>query len=299
VSDLPTGPIPVVTGRHRRRRPWRVLLVVVVMLALVAVAAGVGVSLLRDSGSATAGGSSSPDPATPIPVLLPGAPVLTPPTRATPAVRVAGVGFDVSYPQCRSVLPAAPAFGIVGVNGGAPLLSNKCLDRQIAWARRTAAHAVYMNTSYSGVGDPVSYGRRLVDDAIAREHAAGAGSTSMWWLDVEVTNTWKGTAVENATVLDSMAVRLQQLGARVGIYTSPAQWFEVAGAWEPGLPIWNATGIGHRAAAEKSCAEQFAGSTTSMVQWVEKTSGGQVLDHDVVCPAWSDRGGDLFDLSGR
>ncbi|HET9092378.1 MAG TPA: hypothetical protein VFN50_08210 [Acidimicrobiales bacterium] len=39
----------------------------------------------------------------------------------------APTGNDVSYPQCASTLPASPAFGIVGVNGGLANDLNACL----------------------------------------------------------------------------------------------------------------------------------------------------------------------------
>ena len=123
-----------------------------------------------------------------------------------------------------------------------------------------AGHAVYINTGYPGTGDPVGYGRKLVDDAVAREHAAGVTGTDVWWLDVETVNTWAGTVQENATVLDSMAARLQELGVRVGIYSTPSMWTEIAGTWEPGLPVWFATGPGTQAGATPSCDRSFAGS---------------------------------------
>src|SRR4051794_40259937 len=46
-------------------------------------------------------------------------------------------GWDVSYPQCGGSLPSAPAFGIVGVNGGKPYSSNTCFSTQWAWAQRS------------------------------------------------------------------------------------------------------------------------------------------------------------------
>ncbi|MBI1378658.1 MAG: hypothetical protein GC157_14440 [Frankiales bacterium] len=280
-SARATGP----RAARRRRLTWAVagVLVASLVLGVVVVLVGLG----------QGGTPQVVEP--PYDPLLPGAPLVVVPAPAPPA-RVTGIGHDVSYPQCRSTLPPKPAFAIVGVNGGAPLTSNRCFAEQVAWARTSkVGYAVYVNTSYSGKGDPVAYGRRLVEDAIAREHAAGVSGTAVWWLDVELGNTWRGTQQENATVLAAMAARLQEAGVRVGIYSSPPQFQEIAGAWEPGLPVWNATGPGTRKAALASCSESFAGSRTAIVQWVQKR-GSALLDHDVVCPAWRDRAGDLLDL---
>ncbi len=290
-DDVPTGPVPIIRPRRQRRDRRGRLLRTLLALGAVALVAAVGIGLAVRAGT-DAGGIVIPLP-TEQP-LLPGAPTVTTAPSAAPAT-VSGTGYDVSYPQCRSTIPGKAAFGIVGVNGGAPLTSNRCFAEQIAWAQRTGAYAVYINTSNSGVTDPVAYGRRLAEDAIRRERAAGVSGIGVWWLDVELTNTWRGTQQENATVLASMAARLQEAGVRVGIYSSPQQWQEIAGDWEPGLPVWNATGPGTRAAALKACSETFAGSTTAIVQWVAK-EGARLLDHNEVCPAWRDRGGEILDV---
>lgn len=277
-------------GARRRRRRITFTLVAVGALVVVAAIGGVLISLSR--------GGSPLVVESPYDPLLPGAPTVVVPPKAAPA-SVSGVGYDVSYPQCRSTLPSSRAFAIVGVNGGAPLTSNACFAEQVSWARKSpAGYAVYINTSYTGKGDPVAYGRKLVDDAIEREHASGVSGTSMWWLDVELTNTWTGTQQENATVLAAMAARLQEAGVRVGIYSSPAQFEEIAGGWEPGLPVWNATGPGTEQAALDACSESFAGSTSAIVQWVQK-KGSRMLDHNLVCPAWKNRAGDVLDVSQR
>jgi hypothetical protein len=279
-----------VEAARRRRRRFTLSVLAVAALAVVAAIGGVLILVSR--------GGTPIVVETPYDPLLPGAPTVARPVKA-PAAAVTGIGFDVSYPQCRSTLPKARSFGIVGVNGGAPLTSNACFAEQVAWAKgSTAGYAVYVNTSYSGKGDPVAYGRKLIDDAIEREHAAGVTGTSMWWLDVELTNTWAGTQQENATVLASMAARLQESGVRVGIYSSPAQFEEIAGGWEPGLPVWNATGPGTSQAAADACSESFAGSSSALVQWVQK-SGSRLLDHNLVCPEWKNRAGDILDVSKR
>ena len=290
MTDPPTAPVPVVRAPRRRGRGCAVVLALVLVVGVLSAGAVLVARSLTGSP-----GSGQPDPAEP--PLLPGAPEPTAQPQE-PAASVDGIGFDISYPQCGSADPTGAAFGIVGVNGGAPRTSNRCLAGQAEWARGLGAYAVYVNTSYTGRGDPVEYGRGLIDDAIGRKQAVVRGGTSMWWLDVEITNTWAGTQQENATVLAAMASRLQELGVRVGIYSSPQQWRTIAGDWAPGLPVWNATGPGRQKAATAACDESFAGSTTAIVQWVQRTDGRR-LDHNVICPAWSDRAGDLLDLSGR
>ena len=181
------------------------------------------------------------------------------------------------------------------MTGGKPLSSNQCVGSQLHWAAGKRGHAVYVNTAYPGTVEPVAYARRVVDDAIAREHAAGLGGTAVWWLDVENVNTWLGTTQENATVLDAMAARLQELGVRVGIYSTPAMWLQVAGSWAPGLPVWYATGAGTALTAAAACGAQLAGSAAAIVQWRQHSPGGE-LDHNLICPAYRSRAGELLDL---
>jgi hypothetical protein len=70
----------------------------------------------------------------------------------------AGVGYDVSYPQCGDDLPDEPAFAVVGVNGGLATRPNPCLAEQLAWAAEQATGEVsaqprlqlYVNTANPG-----------------------------------------------------------------------------------------------------------------------------------------------------
>ena len=59
----------------------------------------------------------------------------------TASAAVTTVGYDVSYPQCGTTLPASRAFGIVGVNGGLSTKANPCLATQLAWAWRSNGSA--------------------------------------------------------------------------------------------------------------------------------------------------------------
>jgi hypothetical protein len=146
------------------------------------------------------------------------------------------VGYDVSYPQCGSALPAARAFAIVGVNGGLATRPNPCLATQLAWAWRSNGSVatqpqaqLYLNTANPGeVRDQVStwpssgstpYGSCDGDNSMACswEYGWERASTSVlsfftpaaraarvdgripsyvWWLDVETTNTWQSGSPE-------------------------------------------------------------------------------------------------------
>jgi hypothetical protein len=225
---------------------------------------------------------------------MPGAPTLHTPSAAPAASITSPQGFDVSHPQCGKTLPVKAGFGIVGVIGGKPLTTNSCFARQMQWARGLSAYAVYVNTSYPRHIDPVAWGRAIARDAVAREHAVASAGVAMWWLDVETLNSWVGTQRENATVLDAAAATLQGLGARVGIYSSPAMWQEIAGAWAPPLPTWRAGGPGTAADALAACdGTGFTGSRPALTQWVQHTKHG-LLDHNLICPAMRRKVGDIL-----
>jgi hypothetical protein len=261
------------------------LLVAAAMAALAALAVGAIVVLHKPVKASVY---------VPPPPLVQGAPVLAP-WPSVPAARVPPMGYDVSHPQCKKTLPADGGFAIVGVTGGHPFSSNKCAGDQLKWAGTKAGHAVYVNSGFPGVGDPVAYGTSVADDAVTREHASTSQGTAVWWLDVETANTWAGTQQQNASVIDAMASRLQSLGVRVGIYSTPTMWLEITGGWSPGLPVWYATGPGTVDTATLACEKAFAGSPAAVVQWVEKTKQGE-LDHNMVCPAYQNRAGELLDL---
>ena len=266
-----------------------------VALGLVAAAVVVGAVVhVVTGGQHSDGASTVPSPASPEP-LLPGAPALVTPS-PPPAATVPALGFDVSHPQCGSALPAGGGYGIVGIARGKALTANPCLKTQLAWANNKPGHAVYINTGYPGTVDPVTYAHATVDHAISAEHAVGHG-TSVWWLDVETVNTWAGTQQQNATVLDAMAARLQSLGVRVGFYSTPAMWEEIAGSWAPGLPIWYATGAATQAEATSDCTNGFAGSTSGIVQWTQHDAHlHRSIDRNLICPQWRNRAAELLDV---
>jgi hypothetical protein len=158
--------------------------------------------------------------------VLGSAAVAAPGARAASA---AAAGYDVSYPQCRSVLPTGAGFAVVGVDGGRAFLPNPCLGGgsagELAWALRTGAAQFYANTGDPGpayssnwsiarwanrparcrrasrdsLGCSYDYGWYAAADsfahAVAAERALGrpgkATARATWWLDVETANSWE------------------------------------------------------------------------------------------------------------
>lgn len=219
-------------------------------------------------------------------------------------------GADLSYPQCAQAGPAGQAFALVGVNGGKPATSNPCLAGQLAWAATSSGATVhdkiqlYVNTANPGqVGSPRwprSGSNRYGDCdganslpcayqygwARAREDATARGvrnpSAYMWWLDVEVGNTWDYSGPDrNVAVLEGMTEYFRSIGVRgVGLYSTAAMWHQVTGtAVGPGsslngLSNWRPLGS-TLAAAKDGCrlAPLTPKGTIEITQYVTRRPG--------------------------
>lgn len=176
------------------------------------------------------------------------------------------LGNDVSWPQCNTALPVAPAFGIVGVNNGRANTTNPCLVEQLRWAEAITVNptdqpsvALYVNTAnpeLAGSWWPTSnsypesqaasnpYGTcqdkdvgtacaymygyaKAYDDAYIR--GISSPSDYLWWLDVETGNSWSLDKNANRAVLEGMTDFFHSIGADVGIYSSAYQWGQIVG----------------------------------------------------------------------
>jgi hypothetical protein len=188
------------------------------------------------------------------------------------------LGADVSYPQCGGPLPTGQAFAIVGVNGGSAVTTNPCLATQLEWGEQSTGGTVhddvqlYVNTGNPAGGDlwpqtgsnrygdcdgsnstacAYQYGwDRAWEDATLR--GISYPEEYMWWLDVEIANTWDysdGGGVRNAAVLEGMTEFFTAIGSRgVGLYSTAYQWGHIVGDGVSatsslnGLSNWRPTG---------------------------------------------------------
>lgn len=223
-------------------------------------------------------------------------------------------GYDLSFPQCGTSLPARDQIAVVGVNDGLATTTNPCLADQLAWADSWGVPGdVYVNTADPGrlggwwpgsdltrVGLPVTnpygacvgaedaacayvYGYSIAwDDVFTRGVPDAARRT--WWLDVETTNTWSWDRGANRAVLEGMTDLLHQVGADVGLYSTTQQWNLIVGDAGPdshlvSLRSWIAGAVTQDGAVANCATGGFTlGGSAWMAQWTDGS-----VDHDVHC----------------
>jgi hypothetical protein len=222
------------------------------------------------------------------------------------------VGADVSHPQCATAgstiggkLPTGQAFGVVGVNAGLPRTTNSCLAAELAWATKSTGGSaqpkvqVYVNTANPGKAHAASwptsgsnrygtcknsdsaacayeYGRaRIREDLEVAAISKPAGY--VWWLDVEIDNSWTSSTALNVAVLEGMVNQLRSAKvAGIGLYSSATHWKTITGSSVVkgsellGLPDW-LTGASDVGSARRACANSAltSGGTVRMVQYTD------------------------------
>ncbi len=126
--------------------------------------------------------------------------------------------------------------------------------------------------------------------AAAQANLPTEPSSYIWWLDVETENTWKlgGTEFDhqsNVADIEGMTSYLASRGARVGLYSTTAQWGQIAGNAVSatsnlnGLPSWRPGGASQKTAQDACKAPGLtSGGRTILTQFVSKS-----LDYNVSC----------------
>jgi hypothetical protein len=212
-------------------------------------------------------------------------------------------GYDISYPQCGGAYPTNPAFGIVGVNGGRVYSVNPCLASQIAWGGDTAAE-VYINTGNPGpelssfwpngqtsprvcdAANPdtadcaydygwnaAAHSYSTLESAYAARGIAVSPSATVWWLDVETSNSWREDNLAlNVAALEGEVAYLRSRGVtRLGFYSTTYQWGLITGGSKvfAAYPSWGAGARSERVARNlcTSTTTSFTGGPLVMVQY--------------------------------
>jgi hypothetical protein len=110
-----------------------------------------------------------------------------------------------------------------------------------------------------------------------------------WWLDVETINTWQSGSTDsgqkNAADLEGMTDAIKSVGGSVGLYSTTAQWQQIAGTtlrggsslyglinWRPGAKNLNS--------AQSNCSlpPLTAGGRVTLTQYLASN-----VDYDYSC----------------
>lgn len=208
-------------------------------------------------------------------------------------------GNDISYPECStSNFLQNAAFGIVGATGGRAFTDNPCLSREFTWASSLVTPpSLYMNlnspigpTASEGITGPYdncarkdkvcqaeNYGYNAAQDASL--YAANQGvSPSMWWLDIESTNSWSSSSSLNQETINGAVQFFKDQNESIGIYSTPSMWSSITGGYQNNLPVWIATGSTDPT-PYCSSTSAFTGGIVHLVQYAADSS----LDTDYAC----------------
>jgi LysM repeat protein len=208
--------------------------------------------------------------------------------------RSGSVGYDFSYPNCATRVPASPTFAVIGLNLGRPFTANPCFALEWNAARRP--RSVYVNTAYSRVlfrhitpACSAAGSRQRLAPAAQRAYAVGCSEAEediallaatpplAIWLDVEPGNTWSARRSLNAATIKGMLERLlgESGHPAVGVYSNAAFWRGIVGRWSSlSIPEWVATG----APDPPGCPAGFAAGPV----WLSQSTDGRV-DTDTAC----------------
>lgn len=200
------------------------------------------------------------------------------------------MGYDISFPQCNQANPSLnQGFGVVGINNGRPFTVNPCLGAEYGWSLSSGVRPqVYLNLQYGEIPvgqlgcdlrdrscEAYNYGWAAAADAYQSGMAGtlgGAGVASWWWLDVETENAWDPITGLNAQVVRGAIDFFHGAGVQVGVYSTPTQWYEIAGDFAPyDTGNW-VVASGPGAAAARHCSlPLWAGGHVWQVQWIDQS----------------------------
>ncbi|MFZ1075580.1 MAG: hypothetical protein WAN50_04375 [Minisyncoccia bacterium] len=228
------------------------------------------------------------------------------------------LGYDLSYST--SQYPGVMFnFGVIGVTGGRAFVDNPRLSSEVAWAQVSSARAptAYMNlnapygstvaaniggpkscpTSVSTSTDPTAcQGYNYGYNAAAHSFAYAAGNsinTSLWWLDIEEANSWSpDTSVNDATIQGAIDY-LNAKGIRVGIYSVPYMWDDIAGtAFVPNqsvngvavtTPNWFPIGTATQIEAINACVTRNGFISGSPIWLIQYEADSSAVDQNIAC----------------
>lgn len=236
------------------------------------------------------------------------------------------LGYDLSY-NTRVYPQTGFNFAIVGVNAGKAFTYNSRLVSEYNWAKFGSATAptLYMNlnapygstvaghisrpktcpvrvaTSSLSAGsaqagptecEGYNYGYNAAEDAYAYTQTKGTMS-EFWWLDIEEANSWSATTTVNAATIQGAIDYLNTRSVRVGIYSMPRMWREIAGkGFTPTqtiggkavvIPTWLPVGVMSQVSATNACVTKKSFIPGSPIWLIQYEASSSAIDQNLSC----------------
>jgi hypothetical protein len=231
------------------------------------------------------------------------------------------LGYDLSY-NALSYPVESFGFAVVGVTGGKAFVHNARILSEYQWtkfAAKTAAtlymnvNAPYGSTVVANITIPktcppraagssatsteptacegYNYGYNAAKDSYA--YATGAGvASSLWWLDIEEANSWSNDPSVNDATIQGAIDYLNSKNIRVGIYSVPRMWMDIAGASVPTqtlgglptpIPTWFPIGVTTIVGAINTCSTTSSFIFGSPVWVVQYEASSTAVDQNIAC----------------
>ncbi|HQU07899.1 MAG: hypothetical protein B7X04_02845 [Parcubacteria group bacterium 21-54-25] len=275
-------------------------------------------SLQRQLAASVAASASDPPPASPA----------APPLHARPTDSLyvtGGLGYDISFNT--KAYPSIPFdFAVIGVSGGKAFVDNARLASEFSWSHFASRvrPTIYMNinapygsTVAGHIGSPrtcpgvtdssqavaaangepsacegYNYGYNAAKHAYAYAQANNV-TAPLWWLDVEEANSWSATTTVNDATIQGAIDYLNAQDVRVGIYSVPYMWRQIAGTdFAPtqtlntraeSTPTWFPIGITREVTALNACLTSDSFITGSPVWIIQYESSSTAVDQNISC----------------
>lgn len=245
-----------------------------------------------------------PDPALAYPTPTPAPP---PDGRHHPAgspFRALARGYDASWPQCAAgQKPAGAAYAIIGINGGKAFTLNPCF---LALMKASPANVgIYLNTGFNPKNSPrqleycAARAARLPGATAMQQLAYSLGCSttvdtlrvmsdfrvpdpSIWWLDVEETNSWDdGDPSVNRYSILGQIDQLAATGKTIAVYSDFPDWKQITGGlW--GDPRIAGDWVAGKAPQDACSNPGFSGAPVWLAQELA-TWPGSGYDSDYAC----------------
>ena len=116
---------------------------------------------------------------------------------------------------------------------------------------------------------------------LASPGAISTPSPNVWWLDVEINNSWRTDVTLNVAALGGAVAYLQSMNtAGIGFYSNQYQWNQITGGTSAfsAYPSWVAGASSARQAVTDCSAKGFTGGRVALAQYL---AGG--FDADFLC----------------